>query len=52
MTDAPHKAIYTEEGGGTVVTCSCGWLQWHPTDPSARRAAADHRRSKTPSESP
>jgi hypothetical protein len=27
MTD--HEPTHTTEGGGHVVTCSCGYIAWH-----------------------
>lgn len=39
-----HAPVYTEEGGGIVVTCSCGWLRFATT----RGQAEGYHRSHQP----
>lgn len=37
MSDAPAES---------AVSCSCGWVKWHPTS-KARHAAAEKHRTKS-----
>lgn len=37
-----HTPTYTDEGGGVVVTCSCGWLRYALTEGKAKTHHRDH----------
>lgn len=45
MTAQPteeRRIVYTDEGGGTVATCQCGWLAWDAIESKVIDAARTH----------
>lgn len=38
--------MLTEEGGGVVATCACGWLVWHAVRADTVTAYRAHQKAK------
>lgn len=36
----------TEEGGGVVATCACGWLVWRVVRADTIAASREHQKAK------
>lgn len=34
----------SDEPGGSTVSCTCGWVKWHPTSKVRHDAAERHRK--------
>lgn len=45
---ATHEPVFTDEGGGIVVTCSCSWLRFAPD----RTRAEEFHRAHCPKQTP